>query len=279
MLRTRLYVAGLFVAAAACSSADTTSSSIAGDATITADVAAAAADGMAEDVDVFTGMDGGIGNVSAAMNSDNSGTAYMFGPGGFRPGLTGCTFAGGTFSCPATTKNGLAVVRTITLLDASGATESAFDSLLTASIHVVADISGDRTHGTWSGTVARHRDFTITGLAGTETSRTINGTGSENVSASRVNKNDSTRSYTLTGSSTVTNVVMPVRSADGGNGWPTSGTISRTFTVTVTSGPNTGKTTTRAVVITFNGTSTPTGTVNGTPFTIDLTGHTATPHG
>lgn len=279
MLRTRLLVAGLFVAAAACSSSDTNVGTAADEATITADVASVAADGAAEDVDVFTGMDGGIGNISAAMAGGNSSTAYFFGPGGFRPGLTGCTFAGGAFTCPAVNKNGLAVTRTITLLDAAGATESAYDSLLTASIHVVADVSGDRTHGPWTGTVARHRDFTISGLAGTETSRTVNGTGSETVSSSRVTHNDSTRSYSLTGSSTVTNVVLPVRSSDGGNGWPTSGTITRTFTVTVTSGPNTGKTTTRSVTITFNGTSSVTGSVGGTPFTIDLGGHTATPRG
>ncbi len=277
MLRTRLYVAGLFVAAAACSSADTTSSSIASDATITADVAAAAADGAAEDVDVFTGMDG---SVSSSFASGFSGQAFFATPpGDWRPGLTGCTFASGSFTCPSTNHNGLAVVRAITFLDSGGATESAFDALLTASIHVVADVSGDRTHGAWTATVARHRDFTISGLAGTETSRTVNGTGSETVSSSRVTASSETRSYTLTGSGTATNVVMPVRSADGGNGWPTSGTITRTFTVTVTSGPNTGKTTTRTVTITFNGTSTPTGSVNGTPFTIDLTGHTATPHG
>ena len=199
MLRTRLYVAGLFVAAAACSSADTTTAgTVADQAVITADVAAAAADGMAEDVDVFTGMDGGIGNVSAAMSSDNPGAAYLFGPGGFRPGLTGCNFVTGTFNCPGTLKNGLVVTRTITLFDASGATQSAFDSLLTASIHVVADVSGDRTHGPWTATVARHRDFTITGLAGTETSRTVSGNGSETISSSRVTRNDSSRSYTLT---------------------------------------------------------------------------------
>ena len=277
MLRSRLYVAGLFVAAAACSSADTTSSSIASDATITADVAAAAADGAAEDVDMYIGMDG---SVSSSFASGFSGQSFFANPpGDWRPGLTGCTFAGGAFTCPSTNHNGLAVVRTIVFLDAAGATELTFDALLTASIHVVADVSGDRTHGPWSATVARHRDFTISGLAGTETSRTVNGTGSETVSSSRVAGSSETRSYTLTGSSTATNVVMPVRSSDGGNTWPTSGTVTRTFTVTVTSGPNIGKTTTRTVTITFNGTSTPTGTVNGTPFTIDLTGHTATPRG
>ena len=268
MLRTRLMVAGLFVVAAACNSKDTTTTSAGDQAVITADVAVAAADGMAEDVDVMTGMDGGIGNA-----------AFLVGPGDFRPGLSGCTFAGGMFTCPSTTRNGLVVTRTITLLDASGVAESAYDALLTASIHVVANISGDVTHGPWSATVSRHRDFTISGLAGTETTRTVNGSGTETVTRSRVTHNDGTRTYDITGASTVTNVVLPVRTADGGNGWLLSGTITRTFTVTLTSGPNAGRTETRTVVITFNGTSSVTGTVNGTPFTIDLAGHTALPRG
>ena len=95
---------------------------------------------------------------------------------------------------------------------------------------------------------------------------------------SRVTRNDSPRSYNLVGSSTITDVVMPVRASDGGNGWPVSGTITRTCTITVTSGPNAGKTDDPHVTITFNGTSTPTANINGNEFTIDLANHTATQH-
>ncbi len=38
------------------------------------------------------------------------------------------------------------------------------------------------TRGNWTATVDRSRDLTITGLAGTETTRTVNGTGTESVS-------------------------------------------------------------------------------------------------
>ena len=274
MLRTRLMVAGMFVVAAACSSNDMTSGTTVNDLVVTADVAMAGADASAEDVDVMTGMDGRIGNIS----TDVSGALFSS-PGEWRPGLTGCTFGGGVFTCPDTLKNGLHVTRVVTLKDASGANESAYDSLLTASINIVADISGDRTHGPWSATVARHRDITISGLAGVETSRTVNGTGSETVSSSRVTRNDSTRTYTIVGSSTITNVVLPVRSSDGGNGWPTSGTITRTMTITITSGPNAGRTETKTMTITFDGTSTPTASIDGHTFTIDLGAHTATPRG
>jgi hypothetical protein len=275
MVRTRLIVAGMFVAAAACSSSNTVAPiSTAADLVVTSDVALVAADGVAEDVDVMTGMNGNVGNISASVSG-----SVANGLGSWRPGLSGCTFAGGSFTCPDTLKNGLNVTRVITLKDGSGNPQSAYDSLLTASIHIVADISGDRTHGPWAATVARHRDITITGLLGTETSRTVNGTGTESVSQSRVTASGSTRSYTITGTSTISNVVMPVRPADGGNGWPTSGTITRTMTITLTSGPNAGRTETKTMTITFDGTSTPSGSIDGQGFTIDLIGHTAAPRG
>jgi hypothetical protein len=269
MRSTRFVLAGLTaVAFAACNSSDTMNDTTPLDNTsINADVASAAADGFAEDVDVMVGMDGRVGNTST--------DAMLLGPGGYRPHLTGCSFANGAFTCPDTNRAGLTITRTITLLDASGATQSAYDSVTTASIHIVADIAGDATHGPWSATVARHRDLTVTGLAGAETSRTVNGTGNETVSRSRVTRNDSTRSYDIAGNSTITDVVMPVRSGDGGNGWPTSGTITRTMTITLTSGQNAGKTVTRTVTITFNGTSSATASVDGSSFTIDLEGHTA----
>lgn len=273
MQRTRLLVAGLFVLAAACSGTDTTTSA-GDDAIITADAATTAADGVAEDVDMMAGMDGLTGNISGDLTQD-----YLSGPGGFRPHLTGCSFANGSFTCPSTLRNGLSVTRTITFLDADGQAQAAYDSLLTASIHVVADISGDVTHGPWSATVTRHREFTITGLAGTETTRTANGNGNESVTRSRVARNDSVRTYDITGTSVITNVVFPVRTADGGNGWPLSGTITRTLNITVTSGPHTGETRTRTVTITFNGTSSVDATVDGTTFTVDLGQHTATRHG
>ncbi len=274
----RLLVAGLCCVAAACSSNDmTTGTSTSDDLAITSDVAALAADGIAEDVDVMSGMDGTIGNIASAMNGDRSGAVFFKGPTG--PGLTGCTFTGGSFTCPTTLDNGLSVTRTITLFDAGGATESAYDSLLTASIHVLADISGDRTHGPWTGTVSRHRDFTVSGLAGVETTRTVSGTGSETVANSRVAKNDSVRTYRVVGSSLISAVVLPVRTSDGGNGYPISGTITRTYTITVTSGPHSGETKTRTMTFTFNGTSTVAGSIAGVPFTIDLAAHTATPTG
>jgi hypothetical protein len=271
MLRTRFMVAGLVVIAAACSSSDDTTGTT-DDVTITSDVAVAAADGVAEDVDLMAGMDGLTGNAVANVSG-----AYFVGPGDWRPHLTGCTFANGSFTCPSTTRGGLGITRVITFLDAGGGDQTAYDPLLTASIHVVADVTGERTHGPWSATIDRHRDFTITGLADVETTRTVNGTGNETVSNSRDTRNP--RAYDMTCSSVVTDVVLPVRAADGTNGWPISGTVTRTCTINVTAGGNAGKTTTRTITITFNGTSSVTAVSNGVTFTIDLSAHTATKQG
>lgn len=274
MRQTRYLAAGLLAIAAACSSNPTTSTTTV-DANLDLDVATAAADATTEDVDVMAGMDGNIGFLVSAPLGD---FASILDPGGHRPGITGCHFGGGHFTCPPVNRNGLTVNRTITFLDGSGNAQTDYDSLLTASIHVVATVSGDVSHGPWSASVNRQRDFTISGLLGTETTRTVNGTGADTVSRARMTITGGTRSYDLAGTSIVDNVVMPVR-AEGVDPWPLSGTITRTYTVTRTSGPDSGQSFTRTVVITFNGTSTPTALVNGESFTLDLSHRTATRHG
>lgn len=278
MLRKSLCLAIVLAAVAACSNDTPTTSNDstldpAENAAITSDAATIAADGFSQDVDVMLGMDGSIGNTDALIE----GGADLVGPGGWRPGLTGCSFAGGMFTCPDTLRNGLDVSREITFLDQNGESQSGYDSLTTASIHVIADVSGDVTHGPWSATVARHRDFTFTGLLGDETTRTVNGTGNETVTRSRVTRNDSTRTYDVVGHSQATDVVMPV-GPHGGNQWPVSGTITRTDTLTLTSGKHAGRTVVRTVTITFDGSEDATASVDGTQFTVDLATSTASMH-
>ncbi|MES2123532.1 MAG: hypothetical protein V4503_02470 [Gemmatimonadota bacterium] len=273
MLRTRILAAGLLCFSAACSSSPSGSTSF--DAAVSLDAATLAADGTAEDVDVMTGMDGGVGYLTSSPLL-SAGASILNPPTG-RPGFTGCNFASGAFRCPAETRGGLTVNRVVTLFDAQGGVQTAYDDQTTASIHIVASVSGDVSHGPWTATVARDRDFTITGLAGTETSRTVNGSGTEDVSRSRMTDGGETRAYTMSGSFTVANVVYPVR-APGVDPWPTSGTITRTMVMTRSSGPNAGESITRTVVITFNGTSTPDATVNGVAFTLDLAARRAARH-
>lgn len=269
MRSTRILTAGALLFAAACSS-NPTSTTPGLDALITADVAIMSADATTEDVDVMAAMDGDIGVLVSAPLMEGM---FLTPPGG--PRMGGCTFAAGQFSCPPMTRNGLTITRTVVFKDAAGVTQSAYDAATTASIHVTSSVTGDVTHGPWSATITRDRDFTISGLVGAETTRIVNGTGNETLTRSRVTEGNETRSYSLTGTSVVANVVVPVR-AEGVDPWPLSGTITRTYTVTRTSGADSGRTVTRTVVITFNGTATPTATVNGTSFTLDLAHRTAT---
>jgi len=258
MRKSRYAAVAMMLLATACSEGANTGPDAASSASL--DLATVAADATAEDVDVMVGMDGSLGS------TDGSALLLLNPPG--RPGLTGCTFAAGAFDCPPVNRNGLTIDRTIVLKDAQGQAQAAYDELTTASVEVQASVEGSVTRGPWSADIDRTRTFTISGLVGTETTRTVNGTGTADVSRSRHTGTDSVRSYDLVGTSVVANVVVPVR-APGVVAWPISGTITRTYTVTPT-GSGGGSPFTRTIVITFNGTSTVMATSNGEEFTIDL---------
>jgi hypothetical protein len=150
---------------------------------------------------------------------------------------------------------------------ANGDPQDHFDPLTTESIHLTQDVSGVVTRDTWSATIERHRDMTVSGLAGEETTRTWNGTGSEVVSRSRMTDGGTTRTFDLSGDFAIADVVVPV---GGDQHWPLSGTITRHWLVTVTGGPNGDQTRERTAVITFNGTQNVTVNVNGDEFELDL---------
>lgn len=191
----------------------------------------------------------------------------MRGPGGlFAFGLPA---EHGRFECGSASRDGLTATRTCAYKDAAGNVQSAYDATTTASVSVNATVKGTLERGPVSMTIDRTSDFTVSGLAGNETTATWNGGGHGTVSRVRSTEDGTTRQYDMKYSGKRTNVVIPVpRRPDG---WPLSGTVTRTFTVTITGGPNDGKTVTREVVITFNGTSTPTATINGEAWELDLT--------
>jgi hypothetical protein len=157
--------------------------------------------------------------------------------------------------------------RTITFFDGSGAEQDRYDALTTASIRFTFDAAGTAARGPWSATIERHRELTVSGLAGEETTRTWNGSGSETITRSRTSDERGTRTYDLAGEFTIANVVVPVPGSDAP--WPLSGTITRHYLVTLTT-PDGTVTRERTVVITFNGTQTATAVVNGETFEIDL---------
>ncbi len=181
----------------------------------------------------------------------------------------------GKFECTSATRGKLSITRTCVFKDAAGATQTAYDPATTATATISTTIKGDAEHGHFGATVDRSGTFTATGLAGTETKRTWN--GSSNGTATRVREMDDdnadttkARKYQITHSATWTDVVIPVPRSD--HGWPISGTVKHTMTIKITGGKDDGKTVTREVVITFNGTSKPTATLNGEVYDLDLNG-------
>jgi hypothetical protein len=226
---------------------------------LNADVAQVALDAAAEDVDVmrepvfFPALPG-----------------FAPGHGDFRP--ANCPFNPGNdrAECPPITHGNMTITRVYTFWDAGNAVQEAYDALTTAKANIVTSIDGSRILPNWEASIERDRDMTATGLSGTETQRTWNGTGSSSVSRSRHTDNGPLRSYDLECEVDVENVVVPV--PNGAEVWPLSGTITRTCTITFVGGRRDGETVTRTATVTFNGTQTVTLTVGDSTFQVDLKG-------
>jgi len=209
-----------------------------------------AADAAVEDVTLATTPLGfGLQGVSA----QDRGPDGSWGPLGGGRGI------GGSFSG----------TRDVTFYDADGNPQTAYDSLTTASIHFVLEVSGDASRDNWSASIDRTRDMTISGLEGHETTRTFDGSGNETVSRSRTDSTGTESTFDMTGSFTIENLVVPTPGSDPR--WPLSGTITRNMSVTVVNGPNGDQTRSVTAVITFDGTSTATAVINGETMQIDLT--------
>jgi len=156
--------------------------------------------------------------------------------------------------------------RSVTFYDAAGDEQDAYDEMTTETIHMVMEMTRELERENWSASVTRNRDMTVTGLEGDETTRTVNGSGSEAMTRSRHDDEGGLRSYEMNGTRTFENVVHEVP-RDGS--YPLSGTITRNMTVTITTEDGT-RTKTREVIITFNGTQYPEMTVDGELFEVDL---------
>ena len=151
--------------------------------------------------------------------------------------------------------------RTVTFYDAAGDMMDAYNAELTASINIVVAASGTVEREGWTATVSRNRDMTVSGLAGPESSRTWNGTGSGEVTGSQHTDEHGDRSYDMSSS---VEIVAVVRNLPRDlNPWPASGTITRTVTVTITTADGV-VTRERTAVLTFTG---------GQFATLTITGH------
>lgn len=208
-----------------------------------------------------------VTDVDAAMVAGDA-TAQdvelMHGPsvGAFRMGLYASALH---FGCVRGFPLDLTFNVTCEFLDAGGNAQSDYDPLTTASIHMVATLQGSFTRGDLSGSLDRSVDLTVSGLEGTETTRTWDGTGHSARSRMQTTSDGQARSFDVESDCTITDVVVPVPRTE--TSWPLSGSIHRVVTITK---PD-GSTATRDATITFNGTQTVTIDVNGTTFDFDLT--------
>lgn len=223
---------GLLAGLAACDEAGTAPETL-DEGVLDQDVALLAADAAAEDLAAMTGL-----------------------------------FPGGALGIPGDSKLELVRSRTVDHYDAAGGLQEGYDPLTTASIHLTLRLEGSTERMNMEMSLARTRDIVVTGLEGEETSRTTNGTGTEARSRARVSDEYGERSYTLSGSVLIEDVVHGVPRTEFP--WPLSGTITRVVQVEKTGGPGGDRSFTRTVVVTFNGESRVTMTVDGEPFELDL---------
>jgi hypothetical protein len=221
------------------------------DQTLLLDAAVVAADATLEDIGIMHGAFGFGGQHGSGQPGGHMGNG---------PGQPGGQHGIG---------DALSGTRDVVFYDAAGNAQDAYDEIETARITTVVEVAGDVERNNWSASIARTRNMEVTGLAGENTTRIINGTGTEDVSRSVVLDDGEARSRDITGSFTYTNLVVPT--PDQEVHYPLSGTITRQMTVAVVNGPTGDVDMTVAVTITFDGSATAAGTINGETFEIDLT--------
>ena len=216
------------------------------DEVVTTDLALSAGDAIAADVGFLIGgeLDGmSIGGPAAGLRSETE------------PRLTCTLGSDGRHVCTGTTPNGLSITRSFAFYDAANVIQPRFDHLTTASINFQLSVSGTLTRDNHTATISRTRDQTLSGLAGTETQRTWNGTGRSSHNGTATGDRG-TRTYAMTSNDTTTNVVFALPRSE--HPWPQSGSIihNMTSTATLNGAQTSTRTVTRRAQVTFNGTST-----------------------
>jgi hypothetical protein len=158
--------------------------------------------------------------------------------------------------------------RTVTWFDGDGQEMDAYDPLLTARLEWTHRFTVQMGRGPVSGEMVRNREMVVSGLLGTETTRTHNGLGTDDRNRVFVNPVHGERTYDMSATVTIVDVVIAVdREAQP---WPLSGTITRQLIVEVGNGPQGDVHREQTTVITFDGTRYPTMTLNGVEYEIDL---------
>ena len=279
MRRSLVFALSLAGFSAACSADSMNSIQISADDVDQAAVISAS-DATAEDVSIIASSDMSMSGGAVASRTGGSLLLSRV-PVASTPNYVwtfsnSCTYSAGRFTCPPITSGGLTLTRDYAFYDASQTPQSAYDASTTASANFHVSVTGVHTALTGADTVNRDRNLTVSGLAGAETSRTWNGTGTRNDHGSR-QETDVTRSYQTNDNVTVSNVVVNLPRSS--NPWPVSGSVTRQIsgTASVTKlGVTKSFSVNRTVTITFNGTQQAAVTVNGNSYTLDLSTGVAT---
>lgn len=190
-----------------------------------------------------------------------------------------CTFNSGVgrFFCPPLTRGSQTYTTNYALFDINGVTQSAFGKTTTASINfIVADTgqtSFSSNSNTFTDTTYRLHNRTVSTLLG-DTVHTWNGSGTGSVHSTR--SGQITKVYTFASVDTASGVRF--RQPRDINPYPLGGTFVKNYTVVRNreASDTTTHTTTRQVVVTFNGTVNVPMTINGTAYTLNLDTHKVT---
>jgi hypothetical protein len=247
----------LALGAAACST-DLSGPSTLDDSQIDADIAATSGDAVASEIAGFSDNVAAAGSFTTVAPSFN----VNVGSGASQPRLNGisptCTYASGRYTCAATTEEGMSVSRSFAFYDAQGNAVQTFDPAKVESVNFQAQIDGDFQRDiVWSAGVHRTRNATVSGLISLSPQRKWNGVGAGADTISHIGL-DGIRSLAGTAADTVTNVLMPGK--DAASQVPLSGSVVVAVDYTASLEGATGsvsKEVKRRVVVTFNGTTSP----------------------
>jgi len=236
-IKTLAFGSMVALGASACDGAGTEPDPI-DEASLRADVALVAADGLFEDLSVMLSPGAlSIAGAGPEMASSDGQGSYGF-------------------------------TKKVTFYGEGGAVQEAYHPLHTAYIEVDWDFERSAEHTFWSAEIKRSRDMTVTGLLGEETERTWNGEADADVFRSRHPEEGNTKTYDMEMEATHTDVVRGVPRAD--NPYPLSGTITRHVHVVVKEGDEVIGERDVTATVTFNGTQFVTLNVDGDEFEVDL---------
>ena len=158
-----------------------------------------------------------------------------------------------SFACTPIVANGVTVTQSFTLLDGSGAAQSAFDQATTSAVRANTSVAGTFQDGAEQFTVDGQQELTLSGLR--EAIHTLDGTSTVHVAST----GGSGLPFETTITTTITGLKLQPPTADGTHPWPQAGTI---VVENATSIGGAAPAVLRAT-ITFNGTSTVAVTIVG----------------